>query len=214
MEWRIDIQPVDYAAATDEQEKRARDIHAGHADERVWLLCHPPILTAGTSAGSDDAGPDPRFPVHRSGRGGQVTYHGPGQRVVYVQLDLARRGRDVRGHVCALERWMVATLARFGLTAFGREAPRVGVWVPRAGGVEDKIAAIGVRVARWVTIHGVALNVAPNLDHYAGIVPCGVRGHGITSMVALGQDVGMAAVDRALMATFDRVFAAPATCAT
>ena len=186
-------------------EKRVAEIRAGTAPELVWLLEHPPLYTAGTSARSGDLLSAHRFPVYQSGRGGQYTYHGPGQRVAYVLLDLKERRADIRAYVCDLEAWLIHTLARFGVTGERREG-RVGLWVDRGGGREDKIAAIGVRVRRWVTYHGVALNVAPDLSHYAGIVPCGVRGHGVTSLADLGRPVAMAEVDRALRECWSAVF--------
>jgi lipoyl(octanoyl) transferase len=182
------------------------------------LLEHPPIYTAGTSAKPDDLLDPDRLPVHRSGRGGQYTYHGPGQRVAYVLLDLneAQLGqirRDVRCHVWRLEEWMIQTLARFGVVGERREG-RVGVWVAGPDGQDDKIAAIGVRVRHWVSYHGVALNVAPDLDHYRGIVPCGIAEHGVTSLTKLGVSASMADVDRILRATFDSAFATETACRT
>ena len=175
--------------------------------EFVWLLEHPPIYTAGTSAKPTDL-LDPRFPVFQTGRGGQFTYHGPGQRVAYVMLDLRLRKADVRALCADLEEWIIRTLARFGIEGERRDG-RVGIWVVRGNGSEDKIAAIGVRVRRWVTFHGVALNVAPNLDHFGGIVPCGVRGHGVTSLADLGIHASMADVDAALRAEFENAFGCP-----
>jgi len=211
MEWRIDTAPVDYPAAVADMEARADAIRAGTADERVWLLEHPPIYTAGTSARESDLLAPERFPVHATGRGGQYTYHGPGQRIAYVQLDLNRRGPDVRGHVCRLEKWVSGTLAEFDIKGFRRDG-RIGVWVPRAGSVfpvDDKIAAIGVRVRRWVTLHGMALNVAPDLSHYAGIVPCGVTDHGVTSLRALGRAAELTEVDAVLRRGFAAAFDSP-----
>ena len=173
--------------------------------ELVWLVEHAPLYTAGASAKPEDLILPGRFPVHRTGRGGEYTYHGPGQRVAYVMLDLDRRGRDVREFVRRLEAWLIATLDGFGVTG-ERRAGRVGIWVDRGAGREDKIAAIGVRVRRWVTYHGVALNVACDLGHYDGIVPCGIRGHGVTSLADLGIDVNMADVDEMLRAKFADVF--------
>jgi lipoyl(octanoyl) transferase len=183
---------------------RAAAIRDGTAPELVWLLEHPPLYTAGTSAQAADL-LDPRFPVHRSGRGGQHTYHGPGQRVAYLMLDLERRGRDIRAYVFNLEAWIIAALAEFDVTG-ERRAGRVGIWVARPGGREDKIAAIGVRVRRWVTLHGIAINVAPELAHFGGIVPCGVREHGVTSLADLGITASMADLDAALQRTFAAVF--------
>jgi lipoyl(octanoyl) transferase len=177
----------------------------------VWLLEHPGLYTAGTSARAADLLDPARLPVFRTGRGGQYTYHGPGQRVAYVMLDLTRRGRDVGCHVWRLEEWMIRVLARFG-TAGERREGRIGVWVARGGGRDDKIGAIGVRVRHWVTYHGLALNLDPDLASYAGIVPCGISEHGVTSMAALGVKAAMADVDAALRATFDGVFQAAPAC--
>ena len=207
IEWRIDTTPVDYEPAVDEMEARVAAIRTGTAPELVWLLEHPALYTAGTSARDEELLDPRRLPVHRTGRGGRYTYHGPGQRIAYVMLDLARRDRDVRCHVHRLEEWMIGTLARFGVRGERRDG-RVGIWVVRPGGGEDKIAAIGVRVRRWVTYHGVALNVAPELDHYRGIVPCGIDEHGVTSLAALGISATMAEVDDVLGATFPAIFAA------
>jgi lipoyl(octanoyl) transferase len=207
IEWRISTTPVDYREAVDEMERRVAAIREGTAPELVWLLEHPPLYTAGTSARDEELLDPGRLPVHRSGRGGRYTFHGPGQRIAYVMLDLTRRDRDVRCHVHRLEEWMIRTLARFGVRG-ERRAGRVGIWVARPDGGEDKIAAIGVRVRRWVTYHGVALNVAPDLDHYRGIVPCGIAGHAVTSLAALGISATMAEVDHVLGATFAGVFAA------
>ena len=184
-------------------ESRAAAIADGRASELVWLVEHPPLYTAGTSAKPDDL-IDARFPVHATGRGGQYTYHGPGQRVGYVMLDLKPRGGDVRGFVHDLEEWLIRALASFNVKGERREG-RVGIWVAHDGR-EDKIAAIGVRVRRWVTFHGVSLNVDPDLEHFSGIVPCGIREHGVTSLVALGLPVTMADVDVALRSAFAEVF--------
>jgi len=207
IEWRISATPVDYEAAVADMEARVAAIREGTAPELVWLLEHPPLYTAGTSARDEELLDPGRLPVHRTGRGGRYTFHGPGQRVAYVMLDLVRRDRDVRCHVHRLEEWMIGTLARFGVRGERRDG-RVGIWVVRPGGGEDKIAAIGVRVRRWVTYHGVALNVAPELDHYRGIVPCGIAEHGVTSLAALGISATMAEVDDVLGATFPAIFAA------
>src|SRR5215472_6161649 len=208
IEWRIDRLPVGYERAVDEMEARVEAIRNSGAPELVWLLEHPPLYTAGTSAREEDL-LDPRYlPVHRTGRGGRYTYHGPGQRIAYVLLDLTRRDRDVRCHVHRLEEWMICTLERFDICGERRDA-RVGVWVARPDGGEGKIAAIGVRVRRWVTYHGVALNVAPDLDHYRGIVPCGISDHGVTSLAALGVGATMAEVDRALYVGFADTFNQP-----
>ncbi len=206
-EWRITDQPVEYEAAVAEMERRVAAIRAGTAPELIWLLEHPPLYTAGTSAQEGDLLEPGLFPVHHTGRGGQYTYHGPGQRVAYVLLDLKRRGMDVRGFVSALEEWMIRTLARFNIKG-ERRAGRVGIWIDEGHGRDSKIAAIGVRVRQWVTYHGVALNVDPDLRHYRGIVACGIRGHGVTSLAAQGIAVGMAEVDAALKASFEPAFAA------
>jgi lipoyl(octanoyl) transferase len=207
--WEIAAGPVDYPSAVARMEQRVADIAEGRAGELVWLVEHPPLYTAGTSAKDEDL-LDARFPVHRSGRGGQLTYHGPGQRVAYVMLDLKRRNPDVRAYVCGLESWIMRALSAFGVTAERRQG-RVGLWVrmePYGGapGAESKIAAIGVRVRRWVTYHGAAINLAPDLSHYAGIVPCGIREHGVTSLAALGIDATMAELDRALKESWPAVF--------
>jgi lipoyl(octanoyl) transferase len=193
-------------------EARVAQIRAGTAPELVWLLEHPPLYTGGTSARAADLRDSGRFPVYASGRGGQYTYHGPGQRVAYVMLDLRRRGGDVRAHVCRLEDWIIATLARFNVKGERREG-RVGIWVdrgphPLGGRREDKIAAIGVRVRHWIAYHGVALNVDCDLGHFAGIVPCGIAEprYGVTSLLDLGIIATMADVDTALRSTFDEVF--------
>jgi lipoyl(octanoyl) transferase len=211
IEWRISGAPVAYPDAVDEMETRVAAIRAGTASELVWLLEHPPLYTAGTSARAEDLLDPGRFPVYGAGRGGRYTYHGPGQRVVYVMLDLARRGEDVRCYVHRLEEWGIRTLARFGVAGERRDG-RVGVWV-RDGAGEAKIAAIGVRVRRWVSYHGMAINIDPDLDHFRGIVPCGIAGHGVTSLGALGVAATMADVDAALRATFTEVFDEPAACA-
>ncbi len=202
-EWRFEDTPVPYQEAVEQMEARVARIRAGTAPELVWLLEHPPLDTAGTSARPDDL-LEARFPVHRTGRGGQFTYHGPGQRVGYVMLDLKRRRPDVRAFVRDLEEWLIRALARFNIRGERRDG-RVGIWVADAAG-EAKIAAIGVRVRQWVTFHGVALNVEPDLSHYDGIVPCGVREHGVTSMAALGVTASMEEVDMALRAAFSEAF--------
>ena len=210
VEWRVEDRLVPYEEAVAAMEARAAAIAAGRADELVWLLEHPPLYTAGTSAKPADLVEPERFPVHPSGRGGQYTYHGPGQRIAYVMLDLTRRRQDLRAYVASLEAWLIATLDAFTIRAERRE-DRVGVWVrrPEKGeGAEDKIAAIGIRVRRWVSLHGISLNVEPDLSHFSGIVPCGVRGHGVTSISDLGRIVGMAEVDMALRAAFEPVFGA------
>ncbi|WP_342110227.1 lipoyl(octanoyl) transferase LipB [Methylobacterium sp. SI9] len=206
--WRVSDGPVAYEAATAWMEDRVEAIARGTAPECVWLLEHPPLYTAGTSARPEDLVAPDRFPVHATGRGGQYTYHGPGQRVAYVMLDLDRRSRDLRAYVASLEAWLIATLAAFNVRAERRE-DRVGVWVrrPEKGPeVEDKIAAIGIRVRRWVSFHGISLNVEPDLSHFDGIVPCGVRQHGVTSLVDLGLPVSMAEVDMQLRVAFEDIF--------
>lgn len=185
-------------------EARAAAIRAGTAPELVWLLEHPPLYTAGTSARAEDL-LDARFPVYDAGRGGQYTYHGPGQRVAYLQLDLKARRPDLRLYVHCLEEWVIRSLARFQVKGERREG-RVGIWVARGGGREDKIAAIGVRVRRWVTLHGIAINVEPDLSHFQGIVPCGIREHGVTSLVDLGLPVTLGDLDQALAETFEEIF--------
>jgi lipoyl(octanoyl) transferase len=209
VEWRISDQPVDYADAVAGMEARVAAIHAGQAAELVWLLEHPALYTAGTSARDEDLlGPD-RFPVHRTGRGGQFTYHGPGQRVAYVMLDLKRRRQDVRCYVNALEEWLIASLAHFNVQGERREG-RVGIWVRRTDRGEplreDKVAAVGVRIKRWVTLHGISLNVDPNLEHFEGIVPCGITQHGVTSLEDLGLPASMPDVDMALKEHFEACF--------
>jgi lipoyl(octanoyl) transferase len=204
VEWRASAGLTPYEDAVRAMEDRVARIRAGTGDELVWLVEHPPLYTAGTSARDEDLLDAGLFPVHRTGRGGQYTYHGPGQRVAYVMLDLERRGRDVRNYVGALEEWLIRSLARLDVKGERREG-RVGIWVARPGR-EDKIAAIGVRIRRWVSYHGVALNVSPNLSHYAGIVPCGVSAHGVTSLADLGTTVSMADVDAALKEAFAEVF--------
>ena len=203
VEWRVAEGLIPYPQAVAFMEERAAAIAEGTAPELVWLVEHPPIYTAGTSARDTDL-LDARFPVFKTGRGGQFTYHGPGQRVGYVMLDLKRRKADVRAFVHDLEEWLIGTLAQFNVRGERREG-RVGIWVARPGR-EDKIAAIGVRVRRWVTFHGVSINVDPDLTHFSGIVPCGVSEHGVTSLHDLGLPVTMADVDVALKQSFTDVF--------
>ena len=208
--WAVSRGPVGYAEAVAAMEARAAAIADGTAGELVWLLEHPPLYTAGVSARAADLIEPGRFPVFESGRGGQYTYHGPGQRVAYVMLDLTHRKRDVRAFVAALEAWVISGLAAFNVEGQVREG-RVGVWVERKGAGwsrEDKIAAIGVKLRRWVSFHGVSLNVEPDLSHFGGIVPCGVTEHGVTSLVDLGLPVTMDEADAALKASFERVFGA------
>lgn len=208
VEWVIADEPVGYEAAVAEMEARAALIADGTARERVWLVEHPALYTAGTSARDEDLLTPELFPVHRTGRGGQFTYHGPGQRVAYVMLDLKRREPDLRRFVSALETWLIGTLGAFNIRGERREE-RVGVWVRRpekGANAEDKIAALGIRVRRWVSFHGISLNVEPELAHFDGIVPCGVSDQGVTSLVDLGLPVTMPEVDSALRAEFERIF--------
>lgn len=205
LEWRISDQLISYPDALEEMEERVRAIRAGEAPEMVWLLEHPPLYTAGTSAKLDDLVDPDRFPVYDAGRGGEYTYHGPGQRVGYFLLDLKKRGRDVRQFVFSLEDVIIRSLAAFGVTAERRHG-RVGVWVTREDGREEKVAAIGVRVRQWVTYHGIAINVEPDLSHFEGIVPCGIAEHGVTSLADLGLPVTMDDLDVVLKQVFDEVF--------
>ena len=215
-EWLVTPGLTDYAQALTAMEARVAAIHEGRAGELIWLVEHPPVYTAGTSAKPADLLEPGRFPVHVAGRGGQYTYHGPGQRVVYVMLDLNRRGRDVRAFVARLEGWIIAALADFAITGHIRDG-RVGVWVerpdkprrPGGGLAEDKIAAIGIKLRRWVSFHGLAINVEPDLSHFAGIVPCGLQDFGVTSLVDLGLPVGMSDVDAALRAHFTKALGMP-----
>lgn len=195
-EWHVSPGLTDYAAALADMEDRAAAMHAGNAGERIWLLEHPPLYTAGTSADPAEL-LDPRFPVFDAGRGGRYTYHGPGQRVGYVQLDLTRRGRDVRAYVSALEGWVIDALGLLGVEARRAEG-RIGIWTDDEHGREAKIGAIGVRVKRWITLHGFSLNVTPDLVHFTGIVPCGIAEFPVTSLAALGNPATFADVDRAL----------------
>lgn len=203
--WRISDAPVAYPDAVAEMQTRAAAIAEDRAPELVWLLEHAALYTAGTSAKESDLLAPTRFPVHATGRGGQYTYHGPGQRIGYVMMDLRRRNNDVRRFVRDLEEWLIRTLAAFNVRGERREG-RVGIWVTR-GGREDKIAALGIRVRRGVTFHGVSLNVDPDLEHFSGIVPCGIEGHGVTSLSALGITATMPDIDLALRAAFEEVFA-------
>jgi lipoyl(octanoyl) transferase len=213
VEWITSDRPVPYPEALARMEARADAIARGETGEAVWLLEHPPLYTAGTSARPADLVAPDRFPVYQARRGGQYTYHGPGQRVAYVMLDLNRRGRDIRRFVSRLESWVIATLAEFNITGEIREG-RVGVWVTRhdrpltAAGTppEDKIAAIGIRLRKWVSFHGLSINVEPELGHFSGIVPCGITDHGVTSLVDLGLPVSMADLDAALMRSFAAAF--------
>ncbi|MEO0691376.1 MAG: lipoyl(octanoyl) transferase LipB [Pseudomonadota bacterium] len=213
VDWITSDGLTDYDTAVAEMEARAEGIAAGTAGEAIWLVEHPPLYTAGTSAKPDDLTDPDKFPVYQTRRGGQYTYHGPGQRVAYVMLDVGARGRDVRAFVQSLEDWVIATLATFNVTGEKREG-RVGVWVTRPekpplpdGSLrEDKVAAIGIRLRKWVSFHGLSINVEPDLSHFDGIVPCGVTGHGVTSLVDLGLPVTMADVDVALKASFAGAF--------
>jgi len=204
-EWRISDDLVSYSSAVAEMEARVAAIKAGNAPELVWLLEHPPLYTGGTSAKPADLLNPNNLPVHGTGRGGQYTYHGPGQRVGYVLIDLARRDADVHRYVHDLEEWLIRTLARFNLRGERRQG-RVGIWIAENDGRENKIAAIGVRIRHGITFHGVALNVDPDLSNFAGIIPCGIRDHGVTSLAAQGILVSMPEVDSALRAAFDTVF--------
>lgn len=212
VEWRISEEPVDYAEALAWQEARVEAIVKGDADECVWLLEHPPLITRGTSADESDLLQPERFPVYTAGRGGEFTYHGPGQRIIYTMLNLGERGRDVRAFVRSLEEWVIRSLEEFGVKGERREG-RVGIWVqqpdrapgPNGAVAEAKIAAIGVRLRRWVAFHGISINVEPDLGHFDAIVPCGIREHGVTSLVDLGAPVVMNEVDQALKRNFDVV---------
>ncbi|NNE89235.1 MAG: lipoyl(octanoyl) transferase LipB [Silicimonas sp.] len=213
VEWITSDGLTDYETALAVMEARAADIRAGKADEAIWLVEHPALYTAGTSAKPEDLTDPDRFPVYEAKRGGQYTYHGPGQRVAYVMLDVSKRGQDVRRFVHDMEAWIIATLAEFNVTG-ERRTGRVGVWVTRPekpplpdGSMrEDKIAALGIRLRKWVSFHGLSINVDPDLSHFDGIVPCGIREHGVTSLVDLGLPVTMADVDVALQRTFGDVF--------
>lgn len=213
VEWRIEPGLTSYPEAVAAMEARAEAIRQGTADELVWLVEHPPLYTAGTSARPEDLVEPDRFPVFAAGRGGEYTYHGPGQRVAYVMLDLKRRREDVRAFVAALEEWIIRTLAGFGVKGERRE-DRVGVWVvrpdrppmPDGSPAEDKIAAIGIRLRRWVSFHGIAINLEPDLSHFSGIVPCGVADRGVTSLVDLGLPVTMSDLDLLLLDAFGEVF--------
>ncbi len=209
VQWLLSAEPVSHPDAVAFMEKRVGEIRRGLSPETVWFLEHPGLYTAGTSANADELLDPHDFPVYETGRGGRYTYHGPGQRVAYVMLDLSQRGRDLRAYVRDLEGWLIASLGKLGVPA-GRRKGRIGIWVDR-GGREDKIAALGVRVRRWVTFHGVSLNVDVDLSHYGGIVPCGITEHGVTSLKSLGLDTGMDALDAALREAFAETFASPLT---
>jgi lipoyl(octanoyl) transferase len=210
IEWRITPGLTDYAAALEEMERRAADVATGQARELVWLLEHPPVYTAGTSADAAEL-IDPRFPVVNAGRGGRYTYHGPGQRIGYLVLNLAQRGRDVRCFVHAVEGWVIAALGEMGIAAF-RAPGRIGIWTRNSSGTEAKIGAIGVRVRRWVTMHGFSVNLSPDLSHFGGIVPCGIADYPVTSAEALGAEHGFETFDAA-MALTSNAFLESLTCA-
>lgn len=205
VEWTYAQAPVAYEDALNQMEARAAAVAAHEAREQVWLLEHPPLYTAGTSANASDLVDANRFPVFQAGRGGQYTYHGPGQRVAYLMLDLRDRGRDVRCFVSGVEQLVIDALAEFGVTGERREG-RIGVWVARDDGTEAKIAAIGIRIRRWVSFHGLSINVNPDLSHFDGIVPCGIREFGVTSLADLGVPATLADVDEALQRNFNRLF--------
>lgn len=209
VEWIKEKGLVPYIEAENFMKTRAAGIAAGEASERIWLLEHAPLYTAGTSAKPADLVAPDRFPVHKTGRGGQYTYHGPGQRVAYVMLNLKERNPDVRAFVCSLEDWIIATLARFDIKGERRQG-RVGIWVIRNAGTpqerEDKIAAIGIRLHKWVSFHGISINLNPNLEHFSGIVPCGIEDHGVTSFADLGGEVTMDELDAVLEEEFKKVF--------
>ena len=213
VDWIVTDGLTPYQDALSFMENRVEAIHQGRADEAIWLLEHPPLYTAGTSAKPSDLTDPDRFPVFQAKRGGQYTYHGPGQRVVYVMLDLNRRSRDIRAFVQDLEGWVIDTLAGFGLTGHIREG-RVGVWIdrpekpplPDGRMAEDKIAAIGIRLRKWISFHGISINVEPDLEHFSGIVPCGINDYGVTSLVDLGLPVTMEDLDMALKRSFEARF--------
>ena len=210
IEWRVATHPVSYPVALEDMEERAAAIHAGTASERIWLLQHPPLYTAGTSADRSEL-LDPRFPVYDAGRGGRYTYHGPGQRVGYLSINLGTRGRDIRNFVHNLEGWVIAALADFGVSARRAEG-RIGIWTDDQQGREAKIGAIGVRVRRWVTLHGFSVNIDPDLSHFSGIVPCGISDYPVTSLAALGVTASMADFDAALKAHFPEFIGALGRC--
>ena len=212
VEWRVADGPVDYPTALADMEARAAAIHDGQATERVWLLQHQPLYTAGTSADPAEL-IDPRFPVHEAGRGGRYTYHGPGQRIGYLNIDLRERGKDVRNFVHHLEGWIIAALGDMGVPARRAEG-RIGIWTDDRDGREAKIGALGIRVRRWVTLHGFSINVDPDLSHFGGIVPCGISDYPVTSIAALGGDASMGALDAALKAHFSAFLSRLARCGT
>ena len=206
-EIRIEKEPVPYEKAIEVMERRVGEISAGKAPEMIWFLEHPPLISAGSSARLEDLLEADRFPVHKTGRGGQFSYHGPGQRIVYAMLDLGLRGKDIRKYVSSLEEWVIQALATFNLSG-ERRPGRVGIWIDRGAGKEDKIAAIGVRVRRWVAFHGISINVEPDLSHFEAIVPCGISENnlGVTSLIDLGLPVSMHDLDVALIAAFEEIF--------
>ncbi len=205
VDWQVSSELIPYPEAVAFMESRARDIATGTAPEIVWLLEHPPLYSAGTSAHPEDLVDADRFEVFKSGRGGQYTYHGPGQRIAYVMLDLRKRGRDVSAFVRGLEQWIIETLAASDVHA-ERRSGRVGVWVTQADGQENKIAAIGIRLRKWVSFHGISINVSPDISHFTGIIPCGIQEHGITSLARLGKNTDMATLDKHLRKSFERQF--------
>ena len=205
IEWKISSDLIDYEEALKVMEERVEAIHKGKAGELVWLLEHPPLYTSGTSANASDLVDPERFPVYDAGRGGQYTYHGPGQRVAYFMLDLNKRGKDLRKFVSNLEELIIDTLAHFQIKG-ERRSDRVGVWVDHGMGREEKIAAIGIRIRKWVTFHGIAINVEPDLSHFSGIVPCGIADHGVTSITALGVSATMEEVDAQILKSFENIF--------
>lgn len=204
-EWRIEKTPVGYLDAVAAMEERVRLIRDSGAQDLIWLVEHPPLYTAGTSADIKDL-LNPQFPVYPTGRGGQYTYHGPGQRVAYVMMDLQKRGADLRRYIYDLEEWVILALRSFGVEG-ERRPGRVGIWIAGKSGPEEKIAAVGVRVRKWVTYHGLSINVEPDLSHYKGIVPCGISEHGVTSLAALGINASLQDLDKALQASWEKIFA-------
>lgn len=205
IDWKVSDHPVPYLDAVRDMDEIVAHLHEGKVPETVWMLEHPPLYTAGTTASDDELVETGGLPVYRTRRGGRYTYHGPGQQIAYVMLDLAHRGHDVRAYVSDLQVWIIRTLERFGVCGECRK-DRVGVWVVDPVGKENKIAAVGVRVRRWVTFHGISINRAPDLMHYTGIVPCGIRGHGVTSLEALGIDVGADELRTVMEETFQEIF--------
>lgn len=206
-DWQTSDTLIDYDVALDTMSKRVSDMIEGKKPELLWALEHPPLYTAGSSADISDLLSPDKFPVYETGRGGQYTYHGPGQRVVYTMLNLKTRMRgkpDIRRFVCLLEAWIINTLAQFGVKGERREG-RIGIWVVQPDGREDKIAALGIRVKKWVTFHGIAINVNPDLSHFSGIVPCGISQHGVTSLHALGKDISMEQLDAVLKSEFEKL---------